>query len=78
MTPRSMPGSFAELVQQLTPTVVNVKVTRLATAGPWAQMPEGPLGEFFRRFYPDMPRSPKQFKQRGRGPGSLLARMAIL
>jgi serine protease Do len=73
MTPRSMPGSFAELVQQLTPTVVNVKVTRLATAGPWAQMPEGPLGEFFRRFFPDMPRNPERFKQRGTGSGVIIS-----
>jgi serine protease Do len=73
MPPRSIPGSFAELVQPLTPTVVNIKVARLARTGPWAQMPEGPLGEFFRRFFPDMPRSPEQFKQRGTGSGVIIS-----
>jgi serine protease Do len=75
MTTRSTPGSFADLVQQLTPTVVNIKVARVARAEdmPWPQMPEGPLGEFFKRFYPDMPRSPRQFKQQGTGSGVIIS-----
>ena len=72
MTARSMPGSFADLVQQLTPTVVNIKVAK-AGDFPWPQMPEGPLGEFFKRFYQDMPRSPKQFKQQGTGSGVIIS-----
>jgi serine protease Do len=74
---RSTPGSFADLVQQLTPTVVNIKVAKVATAGdfttPWPQLPEGPLGEFFKRFSPDMPRSPRQFKQQGTGSGVIIS-----
>jgi serine protease Do len=72
MTARSMPGSFADLVQQLTPTVVNIKVAKAGNF-PWPQMPEGPLGEFFKRFYQDMPRSPKQFKQQGTGSGVIIS-----
>ena len=75
MTARPIPGSLADLVQQLTPTVVNIKVAKIAPAGdfPWSQMPEGPFGEFFKRFYQDMPRSPEQFKQQGTGSGVIVS-----
>jgi serine protease Do len=72
---RAIPGSFADLIQQLTPTVVNIKVARVANAGdsPWSQMPEGPFGEFFQRFAPHMPRSPEPFQQQGTGSGVIIS-----
>ena len=75
MAARPIPGSLADLVQQLTPTVVNIKVAKIAPAGnfSWPQMPEGPFGEFFKRFYQDMPRSPEQFKQQGTGSGVIVS-----
>ena len=75
MAARPIPGSLADLVQQLTPTVVNIKVAKIAPAGnfSWPQMPEGPFGEFFKRFYQDMPRSPEQFKQQGTGSGVIIS-----
>src|SRR2546426_6566681 len=48
----TLPGSFAELAERLSPTVVNVQVTKVAQVGafPTPEGPEGPYGEFFRRF----------------------------
>ena len=50
--PLSRPLSFSELAEKLSPTVVNVKVTKVEKAtflGPMA--PEGPFGDFFERFF---------------------------
>ncbi|MBE0585249.1 MAG: hypothetical protein IH612_16000, partial [Desulfofustis sp.] len=50
--PASMPGSFAELADKLSPTVVNVKVVKVEQAGlRGPMMPGDPFGEFFGRFY---------------------------
>ena len=75
MAARPIPVSFADLVQQLTPTVVNIKVAKMAQAGnfAWPEMPEGPFREFFKRFYQDMPRSPEQFKRQGTGSGVIIS-----
>jgi serine protease Do len=78
-TVRPIPGSFANLVQQLTPTVVNIKVAKLAKVRnfPGSQLPEEPFGEFFKRFFPDMPQGrpgmPEQFQQRGTGSGVIIS-----
>jgi S1-C subfamily serine protease len=50
--PATMPNSFAELADTLSPTVVNVKVTKIETAAfPGPQGPQGPQWRFFQRFF---------------------------
>jgi serine protease Do len=70
----AMPASFAELVERLGPTVVNIQVTKVApVAGmPWMQEPDGPYGEFFKRFFKDMPQRPEQFRMQGSGSGVII------
>src|SRR5262245_17591576 len=60
-TASTLPGSFAELAERLSPTVVNVQVTKVAQVGALAmpEGPEGPYGEFFRRFFQDWPQRPE-------------------
>jgi serine protease Do len=70
----SSPGSFAGLADKLSPTVVNVKVTKIEKAtfhGP--QMPEGPFGEFFERFFKEMPRMPENHRTQGAGSGVIIS-----
>jgi serine protease Do len=64
------PSSFADLVEQLGPTVVNIQVTKVAPVGDVPEMPEfeGPSGEFFQRFFRD--RIPQQRPRRMQGSGS--------
>ncbi len=69
----AVPGSFAELAERLSPTVVNVKVVKVETAafsGP--QMPDGPFGDFFERFFEGMPQGPKSRKSMGAGSGVII------
>jgi serine protease Do len=70
-----MPSSFAELADKMSPTVVNVKVTRVEKVnvhGP--QIPEGPFGDFFERFFNQMPRSPENHKTQGAGSGVIISK----
>jgi serine protease Do len=71
----AMPGSFAELAERLGPAVVNIQVTKVApVAGvPWMQEPEGPYGEFFKRFFKDLPQRPEQFRTQGSGSGVIIS-----
>src|SRR5262245_32522299 len=50
-----VPSSFAELAEQLGPTVVNIQVTKVAPVGhlPGMPDPDGPSGEFFQHFFQD-------------------------
>jgi serine protease Do len=65
-----MPGSFAELAEKLSPTVVNVKVTKVEkTTFDRQQFQEGPFGDFFERFFKEMPQMPRS-PHRGQGAGS--------
>ena len=69
-----MPSSFAELADNLSPTVVNVKVTKIEKAtfhGP--QMPEGPFGDFFGRFFKEMPQMPRNHRTQGAGSGVIIS-----
>jgi serine protease Do len=74
-TPRATSGSFADLAQQLSPTVVNIKVTKTTQTRSfdWPQMPEGPYKEFFERFFKQMPRSPESFRRQGSGSGVIVS-----
>ena len=70
-----MPGSFAELAENLSPTVVNVKVTKIEKAafqGP--QMPDGHFEDFFERFFKEMPRMPENHRSHGAGSGVIISK----
>jgi serine protease Do len=74
-SPPAMPSSFAELADKLSPTVVNVKVTKIEKAdfhGP--QIPEGNFGEFFDRFFKEMPRMPENHRTQGAGSGVIISK----
>ncbi len=69
------PASFADLAQQLGPTVVNIKVIKAqqVRGGQWSQPPEGPFGELFKRYFKHMPQRPEHFKQPGSGSGVIIS-----
>ena len=75
MTLAGKPDSLAGLVEQLSPTVVNIQVTKVAPVGdfPGALDPDGPYGEFFKRFFRDgMPR-PEARRMQGSGSGVIIS-----
>jgi S1-C subfamily serine protease len=50
--PPALPSSFAGLADKLSPTVVNVKVTKFVKTGfDGQQMPQGQLRDFFEHFF---------------------------
>ena len=63
---RANPGGFAEIVEQVRPTVVSIEVTRAARAIP-TTMEEAPLREFFDRFFDEGMK--RRFKYDPRGDG---------
>jgi serine protease Do len=70
------PDSFAGLVEQLSPTVVNIQVTKVAPMAdfPGGQGPDGPYGEFFKRFFREgMPRQEPR-RMQGSGSGVIISR----
>lgn len=71
---QGVPASFADLVQDLGPAVVNIKVTKIQTTGfsGGSEMPEGPFGDMFKRFFGDMQRSPEAYKTQGAGSGVII------
>jgi serine protease Do len=69
-----MPGSFAELAQNLSPMVVNVKVTKIEKAGHYGpQIPDGHFGDFFERFFKEMPQMPENYRTQGAGSGVIIS-----
>jgi serine protease Do len=74
----SMPSSFAELADQLSPTVVNVKVTKVIQTGfQGPQMHGSPFGDqfgdFFNRFFEQMPQTPRTHPSQGAGSGVIIS-----
>jgi len=71
----SMPGSFADLAQILSPTVVNIKATKVEKVRGFQmpQAPDGPFGEFFERFFREMPPFPDQHPVQGAGSGVIIS-----
>jgi serine protease Do len=68
------PFSFAPIVRGVKPAVVNVSTTQTVRSegrrfGPPGMNPEDPFSEFFRHFFPEMPRS---FTQRSLGSGVII------
>jgi serine protease Do len=74
-SPPLMPSSFADLAEKLSPTVVNVKVTKIEQVtlhGP--QIPDGPFGELFERFFEEMPQVPENHRTQGAGSGVIISK----
>lgn len=71
---QGVPASFADLAQQLGPTVVNIKVTKIQATGfpGGSDMPEGPFGDMFRQFFGNMQRPPETYKTQGAGSGVII------
>jgi serine protease Do len=75
-TTTGFPGSFADLAQKLGPTVVNIKVTKVEKVGLSQDFPfpQGPYGDFFKRFFREMPRHPEAFRMQGAGSGVIISK----
>ena len=72
--PSALPGSFAVLANKLSPTVVNVKVTKFVKTGfEGQQVPEGPFKDFFEHFFQQMPQAPMGRKAQGVGSGVIIS-----
>ncbi len=72
----AIPSSFANLTKTLGPTVVNIKVTKVekVRAFQWPEDPDGPFGEFLKRFFKEMPQFPENFRTQGAGSGVIISR----
>ncbi len=71
----SRPTSFAALAKQMSPTVVNIKVTkaRPVSGGQWQPHGNHPFGEFFERFFKEMPQRSPRFQRQGSGSGVIIS-----
>ncbi len=77
--PAGAPGSFADLVEHVGPSVVNIKVTKVEkVGGPDFMGPEGldphaPFGDFFEKYFgQQMPKMPREHRQHGAGSGFII------
>ncbi|HYA03198.1 MAG TPA: Do family serine endopeptidase, partial [Syntrophobacteria bacterium] len=74
LTSPAAPGSFTEIAERLSPTVVNIKVTKTEKIGfDHPQIPEGPFGDFFERFFKGMPQGPESRRIQGAGSGVIIS-----
>ncbi len=76
-TPASRPGSFAGLAEKLSPSVVNIKVVKVEKAGlnlPEMEIPDGPAGDLFKRFFQEMPQAPESRRSMGAGSGVIISK----
>ena len=70
-----IPSSFAELADKMSPTVVNVKVTKIEKADLQGQhFQRRPNGEFFGRFFEGMPQPPRNHRTQGAGSGVIISK----
>ncbi len=71
----SVPDSFADLAKRLSPTVVNIKVSKIERTGNFSlpHIPEGPFGDFFRQFPQTVPRGPENRQVQGTGSGVIIS-----
>jgi serine protease Do len=75
-TPATRPASFAALAAKLSPAVVNIKVVKVEKAAFNQQpmeIPEGPAGELFKRFFQNMPQGPENRRVQGAGSGVIIS-----
>jgi serine protease Do len=74
-----MPGipiqsSFAAIVEKLSPSVVNIKVTKVQKADfPISALPEGPFRDHFRHFFDDKDMVPRERPVEGAGSGVIVS-----
>jgi serine protease Do len=82
--PAGASAGFADLVEKLSPSVVNIKVTKVEKVeGPGLMGPEGfgpdsPFGDFFRHFFGEMPQGPREFRQQGAGSGFIINKDGLI
>jgi serine protease Do len=83
--PAGAPGSFADLVERVGPSVVNIKVTKVEkVGGPGFMGPEGlgpdsPFGDFFEKFFGgQMPQMPREYRQQGAGSGFIISKDGLI
>jgi serine protease Do len=82
--PAGAPASFADLVERVGPTVVNIRVTKVEKmTGPAFPGFEGfgseSLPEFFEKFFGgQMPQTPREYPQRGAGSGFILNKDGLI
>ena len=73
--PPAMPSSFAELATTLSPTVVNVRVTKIEQAAVGGnQLSPDQFGDFFGRFFQGMPQMPNNRPTQGAGSGVIISK----
>jgi serine protease Do len=84
VSPSEVPTSFADLAAKLSPSVVNIKVTKVErVTGPGLMDPEQfgpgtPFGDFFGQFFQEMPRAPREFRQQGAGSGFIISQDGLI
>jgi serine protease Do len=72
-TPPGPGTSFAALAERLSPSVVNIKVSKIEKAAlDMPRLPDGPFGEFYKRFFGDMDRLPQNRRVQGAGSGVII------
>lgn len=71
----AVPSSFADLAAKLSPTVVNIKATKIekTRAHHMPNIPGEPFGDFFGRFFREMPQFPDTFPRQGAGSGVIIS-----
>jgi serine protease Do len=70
-----MPSSFSELASKLSPTVVNVKVTKIEkTVFQNPEMHGGQFDDFFKRFFKGRPQMPDSHRRHGAGSGVIISK----
>jgi len=77
--PAGAPASFADLVERVGPSVVNIKVTKVekvsvpGLSGPEGFDPNSPFGDFLEKFFGgQIPQMPREYRQRGAGSGFII------
>ncbi len=69
----AVPSSFAQLAKSLSPSVVNVRVTKVEkTVFQGQHGPEGYFGDFFDQFFKEMPQMPRNHRTQGAGSGVII------
>ncbi len=67
-------GSFAAIAEKLSPSVVNIKVTKVQkTDFPLHALPEGPFRDRFRHFFDDKELTPRERPAEGAGSGVIVS-----
>ena len=78
--PAGVPASFADLVEHVGASVVNIKVTKVeqmsgpSFGGPEGIDPNSPLGDFMQKFFGgQLPQGPRAHREQGAGSGFIIS-----